>query len=93
MLLGTDMHLLMGEEEVLACSWDPTTRTLHGQAFRPRGEKGNLFIHAPKTLRAAQPRGFWIAKDARDSSLIIRCALDFTGEPAEWSISFAELDE
>ena len=90
-LLGTDMHLLMGEVDVLECAWDPTALTLHGRASRPSGEQGNVFIHAPETLRVAEPRGLWVAKDGRDKSLLIRCALRFESDTAEWSVAFAPL--
>jgi hypothetical protein len=88
-LLGTDMHLLMGEAEVLECAWDPEDRTLRGRASRPSGERGSVFIHAPETLRVAEPRGLWVAKDGRDKSLIVRCALKFEGGTADWCVRFA----
>jgi alpha-galactosidase len=90
-LLGTDMHVLMGEMEITACNWDAATRTLNGRAQRPPGEKGSVFIHAPNHVRVADPRGKWIAKDGRDQSLIIRCALDFSAGGAGWSVTFADL--
>jgi hypothetical protein len=90
-LLGTDMHLTMGEMEIEDCRWDAATLTLSGQALRPAGERGNVFIHAPETMRVATPRGVWIAKDARDNTLILRVALEFNGSPAGWRIAFAPL--
>ena len=90
-LLGTDMHVLMGEMEVTSCEWDGTTRTFSGHAIRPVGEKGSIFIHAPNNVSVANPRGHWIAKDGRDQSLIIRCALDLSEGSADWSVSFADL--
>jgi hypothetical protein len=50
-----------------------------------------VFIHAPNHVRVADPRGKWIAKDGRDQSLIIRCALDFSAGGAGWSVTFADL--
>ena len=92
-LLGTDMHVLMGEVEILDCAWDESTRTLSGSALRPRGETGNVFLHAPATLRVADPAGLWVAKDARDSSLIVRLRTSFAGEPAKWAVRFAGIDD
>lgn len=89
-LLATDMHVLMGEVEVLDCRWDAARGILSGRAIRPAGERGNLFLHAPESMRVAEPRGLWIAKDGRDNTLIIRCALDFAGGDAEWQIGFME---
>ena len=90
-ILGTDMHILMGEVEVSACKWCEKTHTLSGRASRPVGERGNLFLHAPPTVALANPRGHWIAKDGGDSSLVIRVALDFAGGDAQWTVSFKEL--
>lgn len=90
-LLATDMHVLMGQMEVASCQWDATTRTLSGRVVRPIGEQGSVFIHAPDNVRVANPRGHWIAKDGRDQSLIIRCALDLREGTADWSLSFADL--
>lgn len=87
-ILGTDMHILMGEVEVSACKWCEKTNTLSGRASRPVGERGNLFLHAPPTVALANPRGHWIAKDGGDSSLVIRVALDFPKEISEWAVSF-----
>lgn len=92
-LLGTDMHLLMGEQEITACHWDAETRTLSGTAVRPAGERGSVFIHAPADLRVVNPAGHWIAKDARDSTLIIRVPLALERGHADWSIRFAGLTE
>ena len=92
-LLGTDMHLLMGEMEVLDCTWDEETRTARGSALRPAGETGSLYLHAPTTLRVADPTGLWVAKDARDNSLIVRVRLAFGGGPAKWTVRFAALDD
>ncbi len=90
-LLGTDMHILMGEVEMAECDWCEETRTLSGRASRPSGECGNLFLHAPSTVALANPQGHWIAKDGGDESLIIRVALDFPKGVADWAVSFKEL--
>jgi hypothetical protein len=34
-------------------------------------------VRAPKGLAVKNPQGLWIAKDANDSSLIIRCDFGF----------------
>jgi len=90
-LLGTDMHILMGEVEVPECDWCEETLTLTGSASRPPGERGNIFLHAPATVAVANPRGHWIAKDGGDDSLVIRVALDFAAGAARWAVSFNEL--
>jgi hypothetical protein len=93
-LMGTDMHLLMGEMEILDCAWDPSAMTLSGRVIRPAGERGSLFIHAPETVRVTTPRGVSIAKDARDMTLIIRVPLRFGVEGGgieSFRIGFAPL--
>ncbi len=85
------MHLLMGEVEVDQCAWDEATQTLSGTASRPTGERGNLFLHAPSNLSVSNPKGHWIAKDARDQSLIVRVALSFEDGSAAWRVGFASL--
>ena len=91
-LLGTDMHVLMGEVEILDCDWDEEAMTLDVNAFRPSGERGSVFIHAPEGLCVEEPAGLWIAKDGRDGSLVIRCELDFDYGADEWSVSFAPIE-
>lgn len=92
-MLGTDMHVMMGEMEIDQCTWDLQTRTLSGRVIRPAGERGNVFLHAPEGLRVVNPRGYWIAKDARDNSLIIRVSLFFEDSTAGWDIRFVELQK
>ena len=87
-LLSTDMHALQGQVEILDCSWDEKTRTLSGKAFRPKGEVGNLFVLVPVGLRLADPKGLWIAKDAREGVLIVRRELRFHGKPQSWEMRF-----
>ncbi len=88
-LLGTDMHLLMGEMEVAHCAWDPGRKIYSGRAARPAGESGSLFVHVPASLRLADPCGYWIAKDGRDSTLVVRVALDFIRGQAAWAMPLA----
>jgi hypothetical protein len=89
-LLGTDMHVLMGEVEVDDCSWDAAERTLSGRALRPSGERGNVFLHMPPDLRVAQPKGLWIAKDLQEDCCIIRVSLDFEEGAADWAVRFTD---
>ena len=90
-LLATDLHVLMGEMDIVSCHWDPAARTFSGRASRPAGETGSVYIHAPNNVRVVNPRGLWIAKDGRDQSLIIRCNLHFGADGAEWKVVFTDL--
>jgi len=87
-LLGTDMHVLMGEMEVDSCVWDAESLIFSGRALRPVGECGSVFIWAPPGLGVVNTNGYWIAKDVRDNSLLIRVALDFEDDAAAWALRF-----
>jgi hypothetical protein len=88
-LLGTDMHVWQGAVELSDVRWEAAAMTLSGSATRPAGETGSLFIAAPPGLCVTNPPGYYIAKDANDSSLVIRKPFVFDDEPARFAISFA----
>ncbi|MBN2311868.1 MAG: hypothetical protein JXR94_23010 [Candidatus Hydrogenedentes bacterium] len=91
-LIGTDMHVTMGEMEIQQCRWDSATLTLAGRALRPAGERGSVFIWAPPGLAVVNASGHGLAKDVRDDALIIRVALDFADGLAEWELRFTAHD-
>lgn len=90
-VLGTDLHALMGEVEIDRCEWDAEQRTLSGRAIRPPGEKGSVYIYAPAKMAVANPKGYYLGHDARDNSLVIRCHLNFEDGSATWNIKFADI--
>jgi hypothetical protein len=90
-ILGTDMHVLMGEMEIDRCDWDSTQRTLSGRAIRPVGESGSVFIYAPPKMGVANPKGYFLGKDLDTGALIIRCPLRFEEGWAEWNVKFFDL--
>lgn len=90
-VLGTDVHVLMGEVEIDYFKWNPDSKILSGRVIRPVGEKGNLFVYAPPEMGVANPAGHLIAKDGRDNSLIIRCPLVFKEAWVDWSVKFVTL--
>ena len=90
-VLGTDMHVLMGEVELSSCRWDKESSMISGKAIRPAGETGNVFVRIPAGYRVTEPSGKWIAKDANDSSLIVGLRLRFESEPIAWSVSYAPI--
>lgn len=75
---STDMHVRQGQAEIAGARWNQATGELTIEATRPAGYRGSVFVRAPKGLAVKNPKGFYIAKDANDSSLIIRCDFDFT---------------
>ena len=90
-LLGTDMHLLMGEMEVMRCNWDEDSQTLDISVNRPKGEYGSVFLSVPENLRPENQRELWVARDGRDKSLIIRAAFSFEEDTARRSIKFVDV--
>ena len=91
-LLSTDMHTRQGQVEIDDCQWDSRTATLRVKAVRPGGERGSIFLRAPKGLCVRDPRELWIGKDAQDESLIVRKPLKFDGRPVEVWVQFAPID-
>lgn len=87
-LLSTDMHVRQGQSEILDCRWDNAVSTLTIIAQRPAGEQGSVYVRAPAGWALEDPRGLWIAKDGRDSSLIVRSAFSFGPAPVEVRMKF-----
>jgi hypothetical protein len=71
------MHLLMGEMEIKDATYDAATMTFSLTAQRPPGEHGTAFVYAPKGVYIKNFDGLHIAKDGRDSSLVIGVPLEF----------------
>jgi hypothetical protein len=90
-ILGTDMHVLMGEVEIDRCDWDASQRILFGRAIRPGGERGSVYLYAPPKMGVTNPKGVFLALDKRDDSLIIRCPLQFDQGRADWRVKFFDL--
>jgi len=70
-IVGTDMHVMMGEMEIANYSYDAATMTCRLTANRPAGERGMVFIYAPDDVYVKNFDGLHIAKDGRDNSLVI----------------------
>jgi hypothetical protein len=85
------MHVRQGQAEIEDCRWNADAMALTFRASRPAGETGNVFVHVPEGLFVANPEGLWIAKDANDSSLIVRVAFEFGDEPDERTIRFGRV--
>jgi hypothetical protein len=90
-ILGTDMHVLMGEVEIDRCEWDSNQQTLSGRALRPVSEGGSVYLYAPPNLGVANPNGYSLARDFDNDCLIVRCPMRFEKGWAEWSVKFFEL--
>ena len=76
-LLSTDMHVRQGQAEIEQCAWDAARRELTIRARRPAGSRGSVYVAVPKDMPLTDPKGLWIAKDARDGTLVVRVAFEF----------------
>jgi hypothetical protein len=93
-LLGTDMHLLMGEMEIEEAVYDSHALTFRLKAKRAAAEKGMAFVYAPDNLYVKNFEGLHIAKDGRDNSLVIGVPLQFDADgTAGREIRFGVLQE
>jgi alpha-galactosidase len=91
-VIGTDMHILMGEVEIDRCQWDASTQVLSGRAIRPLNEKGSVFVYIPPKMGVADPKGDFIGKDIDRNCLIVRCLLRFDQGAADFKIKVYPLD-
>lgn len=90
-ILGTDMHVLMGEAEIDRCAWDSNHQGHSGRALRPAGESGSVYLYSPPDLGVANPRGLFLGRDFDHDCLVIRCPLRFEKGWAEWNVKFSRL--
>ncbi len=92
-LLSTDMHIQQGKVEISSLDWDENTLTLEGEAKRPKGERGNILIIAPKGYYVKKPdtKDLWIAKHAGEENLIIRKEITFSQPEVCWELQFGQI--
>ncbi len=87
------MHLMQGQAELSEVKWDRETLTLSGTATRPPGCTGTVFLSVPRGLAVTDPRGWHIARDAHDQTLVISRQFAFGDAPIEFVIGFKVYDE
>ncbi len=85
-IIGSDMHICMGEMEIDDCQYDSESMTLSVSTNRPAGEKGNIFIHVPENMCVVNPKGLWVTKDGRYNSLVIRSSMSFDDGTANCTV-------
>lgn len=80
-VIGTDLHLAQGAVELQKVRWDEKTLTLTGEATRPPGTKGHLYVSVP---------GGYRAKGAAQASAegLLTIPLQFATQTCRWSASF-----
>lgn len=79
-VIGTDLHLAQGAVELQKVRWDAKTLTLSGEATRPPGTKGHVFIHVPQGY---EPVAGEVAADRT-----LRLPVAFTTNQCRWSARF-----
>ena len=79
-VISTDMHVRQGQAEITDVRWDEGAGRLVIEATRPKGYRGVVFVRAPKGFAVSNPQGLYLARDANDGCLIIRCDFDFSDD-------------
>lgn len=93
-VIGTDMHVLMGEVELTDVGWEDEERTLTVEARRPAGERGTVFVWAPSDVRVVNFDGLHIAKEPQDNQLVIAIPFEFDASgTCRATVSFAGLHD
>ena len=77
-LLSTDMHVRQGQAEIVSVEWLPAAGRLLVEATRPQGYRGHVYLRAPKGWAVKNPLGLYLARDANEGCLIVRCDFDFS---------------
>lgn len=93
-IIGTDMHLIMGEQEIGNCVWNKKNLTLEIEATRVAGEVGSIFLHMPGNMRVVNMENCYIARnrDGLKGSLVIRVPLQFVTATVQVKLQFAMLE-
>lgn len=93
-VVGTDLHVLMGEVELIENTWNAADRSLTIGVRRPAGERGTVFVWAPDNVAVTDIDELHIAKEPRDNMLVIGVPIDVGDEGVmQRSIRFTPLTE
>ena len=87
-LLGTDMHIMMGEMELTDFQYISDEMRCYFSVTRPVGEEGMVYIHVPENMYVKNIDGLHIARDGKTNSLVIGVPLRFDAEILEREILF-----
>ncbi len=87
-LIGTNMHIQQGVAEIKALEWNEETMTLKGVATRPQGEKGSVFISAPRNFKLTARGKCHVLKELVDMRLFIEVPLEFKTDTAAFELKF-----
>ncbi len=94
-IIGSNMHLLMGLKEVVDCSWDNREKSLSVTLERPTGEEGAIFFHMPEGWHVRNSSEFHIARnrDGKHGELVIHAPCSFTTHRLQKKIYFGRHDD
>jgi hypothetical protein len=70
-IIGTNLNVRQGQAEITACAWNEREHSLHISYRAYPQQEGAIFVQAPAGWSVQNPKGFAIAKDGNDSSLIV----------------------
>ena len=93
-IIGTDMHVLMGQIELSNIHYCEKTKTLEFTAMRPVGEDGSVFILMPQNLRVVDSGICYTARNRNGTTgdLIVRVPLHFNTDTITRQIHFERTD-
>jgi hypothetical protein len=95
-IIGTDMHVLMGEMELSEVKYDKEKRLLTITAERPAGETGSVFLRMPQDICLDKNNSDTCStarnRDGVSGELILRLPLDFTEPQIKKELYFTPIE-
>ncbi len=93
-IIGTDMHVLMGQVELNDIHYCKKTKTLEFTATRPTGETGSVFLLMPQNLHIVDSGICYTARNRNGTTgdLIVRIPLHFDTDTITRQIHFERID-
>lgn len=79
-VIGTDLHLAQGAVELQQVRWDADELVLSGEATRPPGTSGHVYIHVPEAYEPCD--------GVMDEQRILAVPLSFAEPVCRWSAGF-----
>lgn len=94
-IVGTDMHILMGEMELSDISWDASKAELSFTANRPKGESGSVFIRLEQGTHVLNSGVCFTARnrDPYVGDIIVRVPFVFDGTPQKRVLYIPHYDD
>ncbi len=87
-VIGTNMHIQQGVAEIKNISWNAEEMTLSLTLSRPKGQKGSVFISAPRNMNLINRGKCHILKELIDQRLFIELPVDFSSDEMSFKLEF-----